>query len=252
MIKKQSAKIVSSEQIAKETIEIVLENEYISQRAKPGQFVHVAVRGHTLRRPISIAATDLDKNTFTILFKTIGSGTTHLADYTVGEDVDLLGPNGTSFPIDKIKEEETLLLVGGGIGVPPIYFLATELAKLKVNVHTVLGFQSKDYLFYEKQFNELGNVTIVTDDGSYGKQGFVTNYLQQADQLDKYFSCGPMPMLKAVKNSLSDIEGYLSFEEHMACGIGACYACVIPVNTPEQYKKICQDGPVLAASEVKI
>lgn len=252
MITKQVAKIVSLQEIAKETVEIVLENEYISERARPGQFVHVAVKGHTLRRPISIAATDPEKKTVTILFKTIGSGTARLGEYEVGDKVDLLGPNGSSFPIEKIAENDSLLLVGGGIGVPPIYFLATELQKLKVNVHTVLGFQSKDYLFYEKQFNDLSNVTIVTDDGSYGEKGFVTNYLAQADQVDKYFSCGPLPMLKAVKNELPDVEGYLSFEERMACGIGACYACVIPVNTEEKYKKICQDGPVLVASEVKI
>jgi len=252
MIKKQLAKIVSLEVIAKETVEIVLENEYISDHAKPGQFVHVAVRGHTLRRPISIASSNKENNTFTILFKTIGSGTTHLGEYKVGEYVDVLGPSGSSFPIEHIQENESLLLIGGGIGVPPIYFLATELRKLNVNVHAILGFQSKDYLFYEDEFNKLGNVTIVTDDGSYGKKGFVTEYVHTVDHVDKFFSCGPFPMLKAVKHLLPDIEGYLSFEERMGCGIGACYACVIPVNTSEKYKKICQDGPVLVASEVEL
>lgn len=252
MIKKQLAKIVSLEKVAKETVEIVFENDYISERAKPGQFVHVAVKGHTLRRPISIAATDPNNATVTILFKTIGSGTTHLGQYEVGDYVDVLGPNGTSFPIDKISENESLLLIGGGIGVPPIYFLAKELQKVNVQVHTIIGFQSKDYLFYEEQFKALSNVTIVTDDGSYGKKGFVTNYIHEFDQIDKYFSCGPLPMLKAVKNELPNVEGYLSFEERMGCGIGACYACVIPTTTEDKYKKICQDGPVLAASEVKI
>lgn len=252
MIKKQLAKIVSLEEIAKETIEIVLENEYISKQAKPGQFVHVAVRGHTLRRPISIAATDPANHRLTILFKTIGLGTAELSRYEVGADVDLLGPNGSSFPIDKIRDNESLLLVGGGIGIPPIYFLATQMQKLNVEVHTILGFQSKDYLFYEQEFNELSNVTIVTDDGSYGKKGFVTDYLHDVGKIDKYFSCGPLPMLQAVKRELPEVEGYLSFEERMACGIGACYACVIPTTTEEKYKKICQDGPVLAANEVKI
>lgn len=252
MKKKQLAKIVSLETIAKETVKIVLENEYISKHANPGQFVHVAITGHTLRRPISIASTEPENNTFTILFKTIGSGTTSLANYEIGQFVDVLGPNGTGFPIGKVQENDSILLIGGGIGVPPIYFLAKELNKLQVNVHAILGFQSKDYMFYERQFAELNDITIVTDDGSYGKKGFVTNYVHDVRHIDRYFACGPLPMLKAVANELKDVEGYLSFEERMACGVGACYACVIPTNTPDKYKKICSDGPVFAASEVKL
>lgn len=252
MIKKQFAKIVATETIAKETIKIVLENEYISQTARPGQFVHIAIDGHTLRRPISIASTNNKDNTFTILFKTIGSGTADLANYRLNESIDVLGPNGTGFPLEAIKDNESLLLIGGGIGVPPIYFLAKELSERNVKVHAILGFQSKDYLFYEEQFAKLNDVTIVTDDGSYGKKGYVTNYVREAGSINRYFACGPMPMLKAVKEELIDIEGYLSFEERMACGVGACYACVIPTNTPDKYKKICSDGPVFKANEVKL
>lgn len=251
-MKKVDAKIVSVETIAKETVKMVLENDYISKHAKPGQFVHIRVTEHTLRRPISIAETDKDNHTFTILFKTIGSGTKRLANYRVGEFLDLLGPNGSSFPLDLIKENETLLLIGGGIGVPPIHFLATELKKLNVNVHAILGFQSEEYLFYENEFKALNNVTIVTDDGSYGKKGFVTDYVHDVGSVDRYFACGPLPMLKAVAKELKDVEGYLSFEERMGCGIGACYACVIPTTTEDKYKKICQDGPVFAANEVKL
>lgn len=252
MIKKQTANIVSLATVAKETIEIVLENEYISKRAKPGQFVHVAVRGHTLRRPISIAATNPENHTLTILFKTIGSGTSELGCYHVGDTLDLLGPNGSSFPLPESVENETLLLIGGGIGIPPIYFLARELQKAKADVHVILGFQSKQYIFYEDLFKQLGKVTVVTDDGSYGEKGLVTDYIADVGPVDQYFSCGPVPMLRAVKHQLPNVEGYLSFEERMACGIGACYACVIPTTTEEKYKKICQDGPVLAANEVKI
>lgn len=251
-MKKVDAKIVSVETIAKETVKMVLENDYISKHAKPGQFVHIRVTEHTLRRPISIAETDKDNHTFTILFKTIGSGTKRLANYRVGEFLDLLGPNGSSFPLDLIKENETLLLIGGGIGVPPIHFLATELKKLNVNVYAILGFQSEEYLFYEDEFKALNNVTIVTDDGSYGKKGFVTDYVHDVGSVDRYFACGPLPMLKAVAKELKDVEGYLSFEERMGCGIGACYACVIPTTTEDKYKKICQDGPVFAANEVKL
>lgn len=252
MIKKELAKIVSLDSIAKETVKMVLENKYISETAKPGQFVHIAVSEHTLRRPISIAETNRADNTFTILFKIVGSGTERLANYKVGEYLDLLGPNGSGFPIDQIKENETILLIGGGIGVPPIHFLATELKKLNVNVHVILGFQSQDYMFYEAEFSKLSEITVVTDDGSYGKKGFVTDYVHDIDSVDRYFACGPLAMLKAVANELEGIEGYLSFEERMGCGIGACYACVIPTNTPDKYKKICQDGPVFAANEVKL
>lgn len=252
MIKKVYAKIVSIEKIAKETMKMVLENEHISQFAKPGQFVHIKVADHTLRRPISIAETDAETNTFTILFKTVGSGTRRLASYEAGEYLDLLGPNGTGFPLDRVEENDVILLIGGGIGVPPVYFLAKELTRLNVNVHAILGFQSKDYVFYEEEFKQWNDVTIVTDDGSYGKKGFVTDYVHDINGIDRYFACGPLPMLKAVKEELEGVEGYLSFEERMGCGIGACYACVIPTNTKDKYKKICQDGPVLHANEVKL
>lgn len=252
MIKKQWAEVVSLVHLAKETVEIVLKNDYISQHAKPGQFVHIAISNHTLRRPISIAATNKDEGTFTILFKIVGSGTDELARCKLGDKLDLLGPNGSNFPSDKISAGSTVLLVGGGIGVPPLYFLANELKDLDVKVHAILGFQSKDYIFYEDKFRQLSDLLIVTEDGSYGEKGLVTDYVDEIDSIDQYFSCGPLPMLKAVKEALTGIEGYLSFEERMGCGIGACYACVIPTRTEEKYKKICQDGPVMAANEVKL
>ncbi|HLS22852.1 MAG TPA: dihydroorotate dehydrogenase electron transfer subunit [Pseudogracilibacillus sp.] len=250
-MKKQRATIVSSAEIAKETIAIVLKDEYISQNAKPGQFVHICIDGFTLRRPISIAHIDEATNTFTILFKVIGDGTGKLASYQAGQSLDLLGPNGSGFPLKDINKESSILLLGGGIGVPPIYFLAKKLNQLQIPFQAILGFQTKDYVFYEDEFKKLGATTIVTDDGTYGKKGFVTDYVEK-QSLDRYYACGPLPMLRSVKRTLSEIEGYLSFEERMACGIGACYACVIPTKGATSYKKICQDGPVLAAKEVDL
>lgn len=252
MIKKEAMNIVSSTTIAKETIELVLQNEYISQHAVPGQFLHIAVSGHTLRRPLSIAAVDKANQTVTILFKIIGTGTKRLANYQVGENLDVLGPSGNGFPIDDIKQDSTILLIGGGIGVPPLYFLGTRLKEMGVNVQSIIGFQSKDFVFYEKAFKALGDTIVVTNDGSYGEEGFVTDVVDKVSPFKRYYSCGPVPMLKAVTNTLENIDGYLSFEERMGCGVGACYACVIPTNDESTYKKICQDGPVFRANEVSL
>lgn len=252
MIKKASLEVVSSQSIAKDTVEMVLENDYISQQAVPGQFLHVSVVGHTLRRPISIAAVNKGNQTITILFKIIGLGTQTLANYQVGSFVDVLGPSGNGFPIEQLSTEDTVLLIGGGIGVPPLYYLGTALKERGVNVQSVLGYQSEAYVFYEQAFKQLGDTYVVTNDGSYGYKGFVTDVVDKISPFETYYSCGPAPMLQAVTNTFPHKQGYLSFEERMGCGVGACLACVIETNGDVGYKKICQDGPVFQADEVKI
>lgn len=252
MINKETMEIVSSEHIAKDTIEMVLKNKYISTNAVPGQFLHIAVLGHTLRRPISIAAVDEAKELVTILFKIIGSGTDVLANYPIGSTVDVLGPSGNGFPLNKVTSSDRVLLIGGGIGVPPLYYLATALHSLGVHMQIVIGFQSKEFVFYEAAFEALGETTVVTNDGSYGEKGYVTNVVDTLDPFDRYYTCGPRAMLQAVKRVFPDKEGYISFEERMGCGIGACLACVIDSTDGSSYKKICQDGPVFAANEVSI
>lgn len=252
MIKKETMKIISTKQIAKETFEVVLKNEYIATNATPGQFLHIAVTGHTLRRPLSIAAVDTVTNSVTILFKVIGSGTETLAAYQVGGTLDVLGPSGNGFPIQQMNKSTPVLLIGGGIGVPPIFYLGTKLTELGFNVQSIIGFQSKEFVFYEREFKALGDTFVVTNDGSYGHQGFVTDVIEKAFSFERYFACGPLPMLQAVTKELNDKDGYLSFEERMGCGVGACFACVIPTEDEAGYKKICQDGPVFQASEVII
>lgn len=252
MIKKEAMKILSSRQIALDTFELVLENTYISQHAAPGQFVHLAVPGHTLRRPISIAATDSKAKTVTILFKQVGKGTEVLGSLPAGTMIDALGPNGNGFPLTNLEELQEVLVIGGGIGVPPLYFLASVLKEKGIAVKAILGFQHKEYVFYEEQFRALGETSIVTNDGSYGHQGFVTDIVGAAGHFDRYYSCGPLPMLRAVKETCGSKEGFLSFEERMGCGVGACYACVIPTNDEAGFKKICQQGPVFSAEEVSI
>lgn len=247
MIKKEKMEIKSVKEIALNTMEMILENESISRTAVPGQFLHIAVNGHTLRRPISIADIDKEHSLVTILFKRLGSGTKDLAAYEPGKVLDVLGPSGNGFPV---MNESTVLLIGGGIGIPPLYYLGKTLAIQGIKVKSILGFQTKANVFYEQEFKELGDTYIVTDDGSYGEQGFVTNMIPHAQVFDRYYSCGPIPMLKAVKQTLKETPGHISLEERMGCGVGACFACVIPANNEAGYKKICKDGAVFDAREV--
>lgn len=247
---KQAMIVKSVSEIALDTFEMILSNTEIAEMAKPGQFLHLLVDGHTLRRPISIADVDRERGYVTILFKVIGSGTKHLAMYPKGTKIDALGPNGNGFTYD--ASMNTALLIGGGIGVPPLYNLGKELKEKGIHVISVLGFQSKAHVFYEEKFKELGETFVVTDDGSHGYQGFVTDIMDLVNGYDCYFSCGPIPMLKAVTKKLHGKKGYISLEERMGCGVGACFACVIPTDHEGGYKKICKDGPVFAANEVII
>ncbi|WP_080874815.1 dihydroorotate dehydrogenase electron transfer subunit [Oceanobacillus timonensis] len=249
MKKRYEMNVLTVDMIAKETIEMTLYQPEISQQTVPGQFLHLLVPGFTLRRPISIAKVHPEEGTVTILFKMVGGGTNALAAYQPGMTVDVLGPNGNGFAIEDVKEGERILLVGGGIGVPPIYHLARRLSEKNVELVAVLGFQSKDYVFYEDAFKEMAETYVVTNDGSYGHQGFVTHVFPKVGEFDQYFSCGPLPMLRAVTTELKDTTGKVSLEERMGCGVGACMACVLP-TVDNSYKKICSDGPVFSAQEV--
>lgn len=249
-MKKESLMIVKLTEIALDTTEMVLKNTYISQTAKPGQFLHIGIEGHTLRRPISIATIDKENETVTVLFKQLGEGTKALSEYQAGMQISALGPSGNGFSIDQTTK--TTLLVGGGIGIPPLYCLGKSLAMQGVKIISVLGFQTSDSIFYEEAFQNLGKAIITTNDGSYGHHGFVTDVLDGLGDYDCYYSCGPLPMLQAVTSKLQNQNGYISLEERMGCGVGACFSCVIPTDEHGGYKKICKDGPVFAASEVKL
>ncbi|WP_099158019.1 dihydroorotate dehydrogenase electron transfer subunit [Virgibacillus ndiopensis] len=248
-MKKRVEMVVESvNEIALDTVEMTLSNAYVAKNAQSGQFLHLQVEGHSLRRPISIADIDRENGLITMLFKKIGNGTKRLAMYRPGMIIDALGPSGNGFSYD--PSMKTALLIGGGIGIPPLYNLGKELRNKGINVIAVLGFQSKEHVFYEAKFNELGETYVVTNDGSYGHKGFVTNVLSQVAKFDYYFSCGPIPMLQAVTKELHDHQGFISLEERMGCGVGACFACVIPTDSEGEYRKICKDGPVFAAKEV--
>lgn len=254
MIRRSILTIMDHKQVATDTFFIRLHSKEPLSDIDPGQFIHIKIgSGHlnVLRRPISITDIDPVDQELTIIFKTVGVGTDYLSSLTLGDQLDCLLPCGTAYPIDSLTVKKALL-IGGGIGVPPLYYLAKRLNQEGIAVTVILGFQSADHIFLEKEFRSLGSVYIATNDGSYGYKGLVTDvYKHEQPSFDKYFACGPSPMLKNVKVTLAPKQGYLSLEERMGCGIGACFACVIP--TPEgAYKKICQDGPVFKAEEVVI
>ncbi len=257
MIKKELMSVVTQTQIAENIFELTLEGSLVSEMNEPGQFVHVKVTGGTdplLRRPISIANIDQAKNQFTMIYRREGLGTRVLSEKISGELVDVLGPLGNGFPVDATEKGETALLVGGGIGVPPLYELAQRLVSRGVNVVSVLGFQTKSAVFYEEKFSLLGDTFIATVDGSYGTKGFVTDVISQNGILfDSLYSCGPTMMLKAIEQRYSDKRAFISLEERMGCGVGACFACVCHLqNDPNgfTYKKVCSDGPVFKVGEV--
>jgi dihydroorotate dehydrogenase electron transfer subunit len=241
MIQKEWMKVKAIEQVAEDIYELVLQGELIKAITAPGQFVHIKVgSGFTplIRRPISIADVDLQANTITLLFRSEGKGTKLLATVKRGDTIDVLGPLGNGFPTNTLQAGDTALLVGGGIGVPPLYSLAKELVAKGIHVVSTLGFATKDVVFYEKKFAQLGECVVVTVDGSYGEKGFVTDGINKMGRdFHALFACGPTPMLKALSEKYPEKSGFLSLEERMGCGIGACFACVCHVDNG--YRKIC-------------
>ncbi|MBB5323749.1 dihydroorotate dehydrogenase electron transfer subunit [Anoxybacillus tepidamans] len=254
-MKTEKMTIVHHERIAKNIYQIRLAGALVAEMNEPGQFVHIKVTEQAnplLRRPLSLCDINKEAGECTIIYRAEGAGTTLLAKKRPGEMVDVLGPLGNGFPIEAAKTGERALLVGGGIGVPPLYELAKQLVKKGVSVTVVLGFQTKDVVFYEQKFAEFGETYVATVDGSYGTKGFVTNAIDdRAISFDVLYACGPKPMLKALEQKFPDKDAYLSLEERMGCGIGACFACVCRVpNSETAYKKVCSDGPVFKAGEV--
>ncbi|AZB42865.1 dihydroorotate dehydrogenase electron transfer subunit [Bacillus sp. FJAT-42376] len=255
MIGKEEMLVVSHEEIAKDIFELVLQGELTEQMEAPGQFVHVKVSETAiplLRRPISIARIDRADKTLTLIYRRGGEGTALLSRRNEGERVDLIGPLGNGFPADESVKGKKVLLAGGGIGVPPLYELSHQLKNLGAEPVHVLGFENKEAVFYEAEFARLGETYFSTADGSFGVRGFVTDAIREHGlSFDRLYACGPTPMLKALENLYSDKEVYLSLEERMGCGIGACFACVCHVPGDEKaYKKVCSDGPVFRAGEV--
>lgn len=257
MIRQENCRIVSNRQIADSIYELILSGEMASRMQNPGQFVHVKVAegfDPLLRRPISIAAINHENSTFTLIYRKQGRGTSLLAEKKAGESIDILGPLGNGFPVKEAMAGKTAVLVGGGVGVPPMFELAKQLTRNSVSVISIIGFQTAGAIFYEKELARFGEVYVTTVDGTYGKKGFVTDILVELNA-DIVFACGPTPMLRAIESGEYAPKTYLSLEERMGCGIGACFACVCHTKEDPEgftYKKVCSDGPVFEAGEVLI
>ena len=214
----------------------------VSAITAPGQFISIALDGKYLRRPISVF--DLEDDTVTIIYKTVGEGTKQMAGYPAGKQLDTLTGLGNGYNLSRAGDQP--LLIGGGVGVPPLYLLARCLRRQGKQVTALLGFNTADEVFAEEAFRAIGCETIVTTtDGSYGRRGFVTDALPE--QYSFFYACGPEPMLKAVYRA-SASDGQFSFEERMGCGFGACMGC--SRKTTQVYKRVCKDGPVFDKEEI--
>ncbi len=233
--------VVSNTPLTKNVYKMVLRGD-TSAITAPGQFVNIQLDGHFLRRPISVC--DYDANTLAILYKVVGKGTEAMSAMTSGE-LDILTGLGNGY--DLTLSGENPVLIGGGVGVPPMYRLARDLLAQGKQVSVILGFNTQEEIFYEEEFKALGcHVTVTTVDGSYGTPGFVTDALKDIPY-SYFYTCGPEPMLKAVYNA-SRTSGQMSFEERMGCGFGACMGC--SCKTLTGYKRICKDGPVMHKEEI--
>ncbi len=244
MYKKGKYEIRSNEPLTASVWRMVVEGDTQYIRA-PGQFVNIELEGRFLRRPISIC--DYDRETITLVYKVVGAGTEQMSRMCPGTILDLLTGLGNGF--STAEEPARPLLVGGGVGVPPLYNLARVFLTEGTPVNVVLGFNTASEIFYADEFRTLGaRVVIATVDGSAGVKGFVTDAIRESGMdFDYFYACGPIPMLKALCDTI-DCNGQLSFEERMGCGFGACMGC--SCHTKYADKRLCKEGPVLMKEEI--
>ena len=235
-------KIKENAPVARDVYRMVLSGN-VCAVTTPGQFINIALSGRFLRRPISVC--DRTEDALTILYKVVGQGTAQLARMTQGERLDVLTGLGNGFDVDAAHGRT--LLIGGGIGAAPLYWLARALKMRGVDTTAVLGFNTQKDVFYAQEFGALcARVIIATADGSRGVKGFVTDAMD-GEPYDYFYTCGPEPMLKAVYRA-SKSDGEFSFEERMGCGFGACMGCTCKTITG--WKRICREGPVLRKGEI--
>ena len=242
MRKENVLTVASNRGVARGTFEMVLKGD-VSSITAPGQFVNLALDGHFLRRPISVC--DVGEGSLTIVYKVQGQGTEEMSHFAPGKEINVLSGLGNGF--DTSKSGDAPLLIGGGVGVPPLYNCCRQLIAKGAKPNVILGFNNADEIFYADEFAALGaKVIIATADGSVGVKGFVTNAMEGLDYT-YFYTCGPTAMLKAI-DAIAKTSGELSFEERMGCGFGACMGC--SCKTKYGNKRICKDGPVLVREEI--
>ncbi len=244
MYKRDIYTIAENKKIAKDVYYMTLEGD-TSFITAPGQFINIKIDGLYLRRPISIS--DWDDKAIYIIYKAVGTGTDKMSQMKIGEKLDILTGLGNGFTIK--QESNNPLVIGGGVGTPPMYNLTKQLIQKGKKPTVILGFTSKDDVFGEEEFKALGcPVYITTNDGSYGTKGFVTDVIKTLTGYDYFYTCGPQPMLKAVAMA-TECSGQLSFEERMGCGFGGCMGCSCQTLTGN--KRICKEGPIMLKEEIK-
>ncbi len=235
-------KIIDNAPLTETVYKMKLQGD-VSDITSSGQFVNIKLDGLYLRRPISVC--DCEDGVLTLIYKVVGKGTEQMAKMTAGEELNILTGLGNGYDISLSGDKP--LLLGGGVGVPPLYMLCRKLVSEGKKVSVVLGFNTKNEIFCEEDFKALGaDVFVTTADGSYGIKGFVTDAMKDIDY-SYFYTCGPEPMLKAIFKA-SSTSGQFSFEERMGCGFGACMGC--SCKTVTGYKRICKDGPVLKKEEI--
>lgn len=256
MKKKETAKVISQECIASGVYSMWIQTKDIAKEAVAGQFISIYCKDKTklLPRPISLCQVNKEEGMLRIVYRVVGGGTEEMSGYKAGDDISILGPLGNGF---MQREGKKAILIGGGIGIPPMVQLAEEL-KDKAEVQLVAGY--RDELFLVEEMRESGMLFIATEDGSTGTKGTVIDALKEhAVEGDVIYACGPTPMLRAIKEYAIEagIECQISLEERMACGIGACLACVCQSKEKDDHsnvnnKRVCKDGPVFLAEEVEL
>ena len=256
--KKESARVYKQQQIAPGIYDMWI-NTTLASQAKPGQFISVYTQDQSalLPRPISICETDITNSRLRIVYRVAGKGTAEFSRYKTGHRVDILGTLGNGFPLEK-AEGKRLFLMGGGIGIPPMLAVA-KAVKNTTSVDVIVGYRDKE-LFLAEDLQKYAAVHVATEDGSVGTKGNVMNVIEEEKLVaDIIFACGPMPMLRAIKQyaAKKGIEAYLSLEERMACGVGACLGCVVKTKEVDHHShvnnaRICTDGPVYNAEDVEI
>ncbi len=254
---KETGTVISQEMLADGVYSMWIQTDKIGKEALQGQFVSIYTKdsGKLLPRPISLCEIDREQGRIRLVYRVVGAGTKEFSSYQAGDTVEVMGPLGNHFPLKGKKA----FLIGGGIGIPPMLELAKQLEKETDCVkQMILGY--RDVLFLNKEFESYGDVYVATEDGSVGTKGNVLDAIKENGlEADVIFACGPTPMLRAIKEYAitNNIECYVSLEEKMACGIGACLACVckskeVDHHTNVNNKRICKDGPVFLATEVEL
>ena len=257
---KMTAKVVSQQALTDDIFSMWIQADEIAGAAVPGQFISVYTKdtGKLLPRPISLCQVDKEKGQLRIVYRVVGAGTSQFSGYQAGDDIEIMGPLGNGFPLERAAGKK-VFLIGGGIGIPPMLETARELHEQGEKVTAILGYRDAQ-LFLKDEFEAYGPVYTATEDGSRGTKGNVLNAIRENGlTADVIYACGPTPMLRALKAYAAEnnIQCWISLEEKMACGVGACLACVCQSKEKDEHsqvhnKRICKDGPVFLADEIEL